>query len=282
MGCIHRARRARRGVALVLAVASAMAVGISCSRAPAPAGGPADGDSPDLVLYCGAGIRPAAAALIEAFEKRHSIKVSATYAGSGRLLGQVASSRRGDLFMPGSGFYVQKAIEQDLAVAETKRIAAYFVPVIFVRKSNPLGVKSLADFAKMKLRVGLGDERAVAVGRRSRQLFERNGVAYDDVLANVVYRSGTVNELGVAIQMKTVDATIVWDANARQFEADGDVVEIPPTENIVSTIPIVALSFSRFPEESKRFIEFVTSEDGRAILRKHRYTVDPPATKVAE
>ncbi|MHC5054836.1 MAG: molybdate ABC transporter substrate-binding protein [Planctomycetota bacterium] len=277
MRCSLHARGAVRLASLAGAVLAAGVV--SCSRAPDPASGAGAGKAPELVLYCGAGVRPAAAALIGAFEERHSIRVSATYAGSGKLLGQLASSRRGDLFMPGSGFYVDKAVEQDLAIADTKRIAAYFVPVIFVRKGNPLGVATLADFAKMKMRVGLGDERAVAIGRRSKQLFEKSGVAYDEVLRNVVCRSGTVNELGVAIQMKTVDATIVWDANARQFEDAGDIVEIPPEENIVSTIPIAVLSFSRHPDEAKRFVEFVTSEEGRRILREHRYTVDPPKTQ---
>ncbi|MHC4251567.1 MAG: molybdate ABC transporter substrate-binding protein [Planctomycetota bacterium] len=270
----------RRAVRLASLAGAVLAAGVaSCSRAPDSASGAGKGGALELVLYCGAGVRPAAAALIDAFEKRHPIKVSATYAGSGKLLGQLASSRRGDLFMPGSGFYVDKAVEQDLAIADTKRTAAYFVPVIFVRKGNPLGVATLADFAKKKMRAGLGDERAVAIGRRSKQLFEKNGIAYDEVLRNVVYRSGTVNELGVAIQMKTVDATVVWDANARQFEDAGDIVAIPAGENIVSAIPIAVLSSSRHPDEAKRFVEFVTSEEGRRILREHRYTVDPSETQ---
>ena len=41
----------------------------------------------ELTLYCGAGIRPAAEALIEAFEAEHDVAVNPTYAGSGRLLG---------------------------------------------------------------------------------------------------------------------------------------------------------------------------------------------------
>jgi len=261
----------------ILALAALLVGFSSCGRAPAPGGGSSESDGAELVLYCGAGIRPAATSLIAAFEERHSIKVSATYAGSGRLIGQLSSSRRGDLFMPGAEFYVDKMIEQGLARADTKRMVARFVPVIFVGKGNPRGVESLADFAKKEIRVGLGDERVVAVGRRSRRLFEKSAISYADVLKRTVYTSGTVNELGVAIEMKSIDATIVWDAVARQFA--GDIVDIPPEENIASDIAIAVLSFSRRREAAERFVEFAASDEGRRIFREHGYTVGPPAGK---
>jgi molybdate transport system substrate-binding protein len=122
-----------------------------------------------LLLYCGAGIQPAAEALTTAFSKESGITVNTTYAGSGRLLGQVATSQVGDLFMPGSAFYVEQAIEQNLAQENTKQEVAYFVPVIVVQKGNPLGVTSLADLANTELRLGLGDERAVAIGKQSKK-----------------------------------------------------------------------------------------------------------------
>jgi len=257
-------------------LAAALAAGFaSCSRAPNAEGDASKSRKCELILYCGAGIRPAATSLIAAFEERHPIKVSATYAGSGRLIGQLSSSRRGDLFMPGAEYYVDRMIEQGHARTDTKRTVARFVPGIFVGKGNPHSVASLADFARRDIRVGLGDERVVAIGRRSKRLFEKNGIPYADVLRRTVYTSGTVNELGVAIEMKSIDATIVWDAVARQFA--GDIVDIPPEQNNVSDIAIAVLSFSRHTEAAKRFIEFVGSEEGRRIFRDHGYTVGPPA-----
>ena len=232
-----------------------------------------DSKSVELLLYCGAGIRPAAKALIDEFERRSSVKVSATYAGSGRLLGQLTTSKRGDLYMPGSGFYVDKAIENGLADKGLKRKVALFIPTILVQKGNPLGVRTLRDFADKQLRVGLGDERAVAIGKRSVMLFEKNKIPYDKVTDNVVFKSGTVNELALALQLKNVDAVIVWDANARQFADSCDAIEIPKKENVISTISIVPLTFSNEKIASLKFIEFVTSEDGKTILKEQGYTI---------
>ncbi|NQV33837.1 MAG: substrate-binding domain-containing protein [Phycisphaeraceae bacterium] len=228
----------------------------------------------ELLLYCGAGIQPVAEAMTKAFSKASGITVNTTYAGSGRLLGQLASSQVGDLFMPGSAFYVERAVEQKLVHENTRQDVAYFIPVIVVQKGNPLGVTSLADLARLELRLGLGDERAVAVGKQSKKLFDKNLIPYTNVENNVVYRSGTVNELGVALQMKHIDAAIMWNANARQFASAVDVIEIPAAQSLISTIPVVVLTCSRSFDDANSFVNFVTSPEGKEILREFDYTVE--------
>jgi len=51
------------------------------------------------------------------------------------------------------------------------------------------------------------------------------------------------------------------------------VVPIPPEKNVPSTIPIVVLKSSKQPEEARKFIDFVTSEEGRKILTERGYTI---------
>ncbi|MCF7973219.1 MAG: substrate-binding domain-containing protein [Phycisphaerae bacterium] len=235
---------------------------------------PAHARTKELILYCGAGIQPVAEALSQAFSKTSGIVVNTTYAGSGRLLGQLAASQVGDLFMPGSAFYVDSAIERKLAYANTLKKVAYFVPVIAVPKGNPDQVTSLRDLAEKPLRVGLGDERAVAVGKHATKLFEKNQIPYADVVKHVVMRSGTVNELGVALQMKHIDAAIMWDANARQFASAVDRVDIPTEQNLVSTIPVVVLTCTQSFDDAKAFVDFITSPVGQDILRAYHYTVE--------
>lgn len=245
---------------LCLAVASA-----GCGRKEEP-------EKKELLLYCGAGIRPAAKALIDAFEAENDITVSATYAGSGRLLGQISSLQKGDLYMPGAALYVDKAIEKNLADADTRRPVAYFVPVILVQKGNPHNIASLEDLVSKDIRIGIGDERACAVGRKTLKILEKNNIPYSDLEKKIVYKSGTVNELGLAIQLKNVDAVILWDANARHFAEHGTVIPIPREKNIPSTIPIVRLKSSGLAEAALAFIEFITSDRGREILEGQSYT----------
>ncbi len=233
------------------------------------------GSKAELMLYCGAGIRPAVSTLIRTFDKKSGIRINGNYAGSGQLLGQIRAIQKGDLFMPGAEFYVDLAIETGLADSSTKRVVAYFVPVIFVQKGNPKNIRSLTDLEQDGLRIGLGDERSCAVGKLTLKIFEKNNLDYNEIKRNVVYKSGTVNELGLAIQLGNVDAVILWDANARHFAKSGTVIPIPPEDNIVSVIPVVVLKTSQYPEEARMFIDFVTSQEGKKILREKGYTISP-------
>ncbi|MFH1760882.1 MAG: molybdate ABC transporter substrate-binding protein [bacterium] len=231
---------------------------------------------PELILFCGAGIRPAVDSLIKAFAQLHGISIRANYAGSGRLLGQISTMHKGDLFMPGAEFYVDRAVEMNLVMESTKRIAAYFIPVIFVQKNNPKNINSIKDLTQNGLKLGFGDERSCAIGKTTIKLLKKNNVDYDTIIKNVVYKSGTVNELGVAVQLKSVDAVIVWDANARLFLHSGDIVNIPEEQNDISAIPVVVLKSAKYPEESIKFIDFITSNLGREIFIGKGYTVTYP------
>ena len=150
-----------------LLAASLLSLSTGCAEKPGGGAGATGRETRELLLYCGAGIRPAAEKLIAAFEEKTGIRVNATYAGSGRLLGQLTAARTGDLYMPGAAFYVDTAIEKGLADRATKRVAMYFVPVVFVRKGNPKGVHSLRDLTREGLRVGFGDQQTFpSVGDR--------------------------------------------------------------------------------------------------------------------
>ena len=74
-----------------------------------------------------------------------------------------------------------------------------------------------------------------------------------------------------------MDAVIVWDAIANQYLDHGELIEIPPVENVVSTVPVGILGFSSHKSLARSFAEFAASDEGKAIFRKHNYRVDPPA-----
>jgi molybdate transport system substrate-binding protein len=230
----------------------------------------------ELIFYCGAGLRPAADELIARFDARMGIRITATYAGSGRLLGQIATLERGDLFMPGAAFYLDKAVEKSLIVPESRRTVAFFVPVLFVRKGNPKNIRGLSDLTRPGLRIGLGDERSCAVGKQALKILARNAIDYAAVEPNIAYKSGTVDELGVAISLETIDVAVMWDANASYFGDAGDIVPIPRENNIISEIPIAILSSSVHRDEARRFVDFVTSDEGRQVFGARGYTVILP------
>ncbi len=232
------------------------------------------GDGARLLLYCGAGIRPAADEIVKAFEAKYGATVECNYDGSERLLASIKLSGMGDVYMPGDVHYVEQAADQGLVTSH--RDACYFIPVILVQKGNPKSVQSLHDLAREGLDVGLGNPEYCAIGRKTLKLFEKNGISPDDVEKNVRFKSVTVNDLGNHIKLRQLDAVIVWDAMAAYFADSGDVVAIPQEKNVISTVAAGILKSSQQPELAEKLVEFIASDEGKAIFRKHNFTTQLP------
>lgn len=230
------------------------------------------GGKPTLRLYCGAGIRPPVAEIVEEFEKTHGVKIECDYAGSGVLLSRIKLSRQGDLYLPGDMHYLELAEKEGLIAS--KNMVCYFVPVILVRKGNPKNIRGLQDLLRPGIRLGLGNPEACAIGRRTEEIFEKNGISQEAVQANLAFSSLTVNELGLQVKAGKVDAAIVWDAIAAYYSDCAEAVPIPPKQNIISRVGIAVLRFSPHRELAEQFVQFVTGERGRLIFEKHHYTTE--------
>lgn len=252
-----------RRLRLCLAVAAGLLLG--CSEPPAPR---------ELFLFCGAGIRPPAAELAETFGRENGVRIVTDYAGSEVLLSKIKLVRRGDLYMPGDRHYVDLAAKEGFILSQES--VCYFVPTILVQKGNPKSIEGLRDLLGPGVRLGLGDERACAIGRKSRKIFEKNGISWTHVERNLKFKSVTVNELGMQIQAGSLDAVIVWDAVAGYYADHGDEVPIPAEQNVISTVNVGVLGFTRHRPLAEKFVEFAASERGRAVFEKHGYRVDPP------
>jgi len=223
-------------------------------------------------LYTGAGLREAVEALAAAFQQETGIVVDADYAGSGVLISRAKGDPQADLFMPGDVWYVDRLEEVTGNVAERVQVS-YFVPTIIVAKGNPKKVSSLQDFARPDLKVALGNPQACQIGRLCVQIFAKAGLESATFKAK---ESFTVNELGLWVQMKDVDAAIVWDAIAQGIRDAVDIVEIPEAANEISTVVGARLKSAPHPNEAQRFLQFLTSPTGRHILNGKGYRTERP------
>ena len=149
------------------------------------------------------------------------------------------------------------------------------MPVIIVPKGNPAGIATLRDFTRPGVRVGMGDPRACAIGKQSPKVFEKNKIAFDAVKPQIVYQSGTVEELGVAVGMRSVDGALVWDITARHFADKVDVIALPADQNIISPIAVVVLKSAADPARADAFGALAQSPVGQKLLADKGWTLKP-------
>ncbi len=259
-----------RSAALAILAAVMIVTGLSGCK-----GNKSDDSAPkELLLYCGAGIRPPVQQIVEAFEAEHGVKIITDYAGSEVLLSKIKLAKRGDLYMPGDKHYIEQAAQEGMILSQQS--LCYFVPTILVQKGNPKNIHSLKDLIKEGVKLGIGEARACAIGRKTEQIFTKNGIAFSDVEKNTAFQSLTVNELGMQIQTASLDAVIVWDAIARYYSDYGTEVPIPVEQNVISTVNIGVLSFTPNRPLAEEFVKFAASASGKGIFQEHNYRTDPP------
>jgi len=223
-----------------------------------------------LFIHCGAGLRTALDELKKRFENDTGREVALTYGGASILLGQIELTRKGDVYIPGDADYIELARKKGLITA-SKSICC-FVPVIMVQKGNPKKITSLADFTRPSLKIGLGEERACAVGRLMPLLFKKASVNYAAVKKNLVCATPTVNQLAMAVSLGTLDAVIVWDAEAVKYAGKTEVIAITPPHNIIVKVAAGILSLSKQPEAARAFLNYLVTDNARAIFKKHGFS----------
>ncbi len=224
-----------------------------------------------LVVCCGAGLMKPMNELVSSFEKETGCKVTIHYGGSGELYA-ILSTKGCDVFIPGSYYYVERAVEEGYIVNGSVVNVTKHVPVIAVPKGNPAGIHSLSDLAKPGVRVAIGDPKACAIGRVAVKMLKKDGL-WEKVKKNVVVEAPTVNQLLVYVATGQVDCAIIWADLVTWAQAKGkiEVISIPPQQNLIKTIPVAITVYAKKDGRlgyAEKFEKFVTSPEAIEVWKK--------------
>lgn len=229
-----------------------------------------------LLFHAGAGQRSSLDEIAAVFAARHpGARIDFSYKGSGYFIADIAASRMGDLYMPGEEYYLKQAALRGFITdySPSTDIAAHFITVIITPKGNPQGIKTIQDFTRPGLRVGLADPEAAAIGFWQEKTFKRAGL-WAEVKKNATMFAKCIPELGNATQLGAVDATIVWATTAVLYLKDIEIVPIEPQYRGLVRLPVAVLAFSQQPELARRLKAFILSDEGRAIFHSHAYGIE--------
>lgn len=217
----------------------------------------------ELYVYAGAGLREAVDKLAALYEKDTGIKVAVEYGGSGQLLARIKETGKGDVFIPGSMMYID-GLEKDGAVLSKAGLAVHGA-VLAVNRGAMDKVKVFADLGKPGVRVGLGDAKAMALGRTAEEILAHSGQK-EAILANVVTRAATVKQLALYVVNGDVDAAIVGGPEVTKNPETLVAVEIPAHMYEAEIAGYAVLKASSHPAEAERFGALLKSDVGRQVF----------------
>ncbi|MCT4586946.1 MAG: substrate-binding domain-containing protein [Carboxylicivirga sp.] len=227
-----------------------------------------DKEKKSILIYSAAGIKPAIEELAKSYEAKYKVRIDIQYGGSGTLLSNMRIAKQGDLYLAADESYMQAAKSFDL-LAEIQPLAI-MQPVIAVPKGNPKHIMGIDDLFKEETRLALGNPDAASIGRLTRHIFQELN-SWSQLEAKASVFKPTVNDVATDIRLGTVDAGIIWDATANQFDAVEQVAS-DVLAKYQKKVTIGVLKSSQHTQEALKFMRYVSARDlGAPVFKKHGY-----------
>ena len=230
-----------------------------------------EGDSPGLLVYCAAGLRPAVEKVAADYEREQGVSVQLQYGGSNTLLSQLEVAKAGDVYLAADESYITLAQKKGL-VRESIPLAL-MRPVIAVHQGNPKGIRAIDDLLRRDVKTALGNVDQAAVGKMTRRLLQASG--HWEKLNERVTTSGvfkpTVPEVANDVKIGSVDAGIIWDATAAQYP-EVEAIHTPELDAGAAHIEAGILESSKNPTAALRFARYLGARDkGLLHFKEHGY-----------
>ncbi len=223
----------------------------------------------------------AAASLTDAFneigdkfkQQNPGVTFDFNYAGSQQLRTQLEQGATADVFASANTTEMNNAIKSDLVVSGTQKTFVRNRLAVIVPKDDPGGITGLKDLAKPGLKIVLAAPGVPVGGYALTSLNKMNadfGATFSQtVLSNVVSQEDNVKQVVAKIQLGEGDAGIVYTSDVTPDAAEKvNTIDIPDKYNVLATYPIAVLKSTPQAALAAKFVDYVLSPDGQAILAK--------------
>lgn len=271
----------RRGLLLAAVVGAAMVLcGCQNSSGSSTSAAASNTVEPkcDLTVFAATSLREVFTAAATEYRKAvPEVNVAFNFAGTQELRTQVEQGAKADVFVGADTKHVGELERQGLVSGS--KVLAENEPVLVVAKDS--AVKSFAELpSAQKIVLGAAE---VPIGRYSTQILEKattvlGGEFATKVNEKVVSRELNVRQVLAKVTLGEADAAIVYrtDVNAAAKEKV-NVVEIPAEMNVIARYPIAVVAKSEHAADAQRWVDWVTSDAGRAILQSQGFKLPSPS-----
>jgi molybdate transport system substrate-binding protein len=237
---------------------------------------PGSGSAEPLTVFAAASLTETFQDLGPLFERSDpGAKVTFSFASSSLLRTQIEQGAPADLFAS-----ADREQLEPLARAGLVRAPVDFARnrlVIVTPAANPGKIRRPQDLARPGLRLVITAEQ-VPIGWYTRQALAKMGAPGEfghgfqpDVMRNVVSQEPNVRGLLAKVTLGEADAAIVYVTDALAGGAKVRTVPIPDRYNEVAVYPAAVVARSPHAATAARFLTFLRSKTGRAVLKKHGF-----------
>jgi molybdate transport system substrate-binding protein len=224
----------------------------------------------DLTVSAAASLTNAFKEMAPAFEALNpGTKVQLNFAASDALLAQIAKGAPVDVFASADQETMDKAQAQRLLVASMRRNFVSNTLVVITPSDSAVALKTLADLGKPEVRrVALGRPEGVPAGRYAKAALAA-ATMWPAVEPKAVYATNVRQTLDYVARGET-EAGFVYATDAAVQKDKVKVAFTVPTDTPIS-YPIAVVAGGPSTDAARRFLDFVMSPAGQAVLAKHGF-----------
>lgn len=213
-----------------------------------------------ITVYAAASLTGAFATIAAAFDKANpGVHVTFNFGASSTLATSITNGAPADVFASASPKNMAAVVQAGDASAPVNFVKN--VMEIAAAPGNPAHVSGVTDLAKSSVKVALC-EPTVPCGSVAAQVFKNAGVT-----VHAVSLEQDVKSTLAKVELGEVDAGVVYVTDVLSAGSKVVGVPIPDNLNASTEYPIAVLTHSAHATTARRFVDFVTSAAGQAILR---------------
>ena len=230
-----------------------------------------------LTVFAAASLTASFTEIGKAFEVANpGTKITFNFAGSQALRTQIEQGAKADVFASADNNNMDPLKNQGLVVGNVPIFTRNRL-VVIMPKDNPGGLKTLKDLSKAGLKLDIADA-AVPVGNYTLQVLDKlsadasYGADFKtQVLARVVSKENDVKQVVSKVALGEADAGVVYTTDAQAAIDKLVIIEIPDQFNVIAVYPIGVVKGSANPALAQKFIDYVLSADGQAVMKKYDF-----------
>src|SRR5579859_2069416 len=271
------------GCLVALTACASAATAVPPTAAPATAAPTTAPAAQTLTVFAAASLTDAFNTIGKNFQAANpSATVTFNYAGSQQLAQQIGQGAPADVFASANNAQMAVVIKSGQVVSGTQKTFARNRLVVIYPTANPAGLTKLQDLAKPGTKIVLAD-KSVPVGGYALDFLTKaskdpgfTATYSPTVLANVVSYETDVKQVLAKVSLGEADAGIVYTTDITA-DAAGKVgrLDIPDALNTVASYPIASIQASPNAALAQKFVDYVLSSDGQAVLAKYGFLAPP-------
>lgn len=232
--------------------------------------GAAGAQAADLTVSAAASLTNAFRELAPAFEAANpGTKLQFNFAASDALLAQIAKGAPADVFAAADQDTMDRAEQQKLLAAGSRRNFANNSLVLIAPIDSKLSLGSLKDLQQPDVkRIAIGNPSGVPAGRYTKGALEAANL-WAPVEAKAVFAQNVRQSLDYVARGE-VEAGFVYATDAAVQKDKVKVTTTIPTSSPIS-YPIAVVAGGPNADGANRFVVYVMSPAGQAVLAKHGF-----------